>query len=366
MCGLFVFFLLIIATLSLLGSAAPFLMPLIGAIVMVSVLRAILEGPAPARYRRRARPGEAWGQRRHERLGPRAVRPLHLDPTAVPLSGSAPRPSVPRRDLQALIAEMPAPYSYLIPAGLGVASLALIHTLMHSAADPMMALLVTAMSVLAMKLSTGLAAQWSGGERSFWQQYDRWLKQRESRSGMFFPWTALGLVGAVGATLLVLNATNGLGVLLILLLTAVSCGQTARLAGLIGRHERNRQIIEKELENALLHVAQKRNGTITATDVAMETDLTMSQAAQVLDGMHTRGLIGMDIRDDGVVVYTFPELVPAEEERPSGDRETGRLGNGEAGKRGGQKKEETEFRPRMREAAGEAEDLASLRRTDRE
>lgn len=358
MCGLFVFFLLIIATLSLLSSAAPLLMPLIGVIVMASVLRAILEGPAPARYRRRARPGEAWGQRRHERLEPQAVRPARLDPASGPWSRSTPRPSVPRRDLQALIAEMPAPYSYLIPAGLGVASLALVHTLIRSAGDPMIVLLVTAMSVLAMKLSAGLASQWSGGERSFWQQYDRWLKQREGRSGMFFPWMALGLVGAVGAALVALNATNGLGVLLLLLLTAVSCGQTARLAGLIGRHERNRQVIEKELESALLHVAQKRHGTITATDVAMETDLTMSQAAQVLDGLHTRGLIGMDIRDDGVVVYTFPELVPAEEERPSGDWETGKLGE--------QKRAETEDRPRMREAAGEAEDLASLRRMDRE
>lgn len=64
-----------------------------------------------------------------------------------------------------------------------------------------------------------------------------------------------------------------------------------------------------EWESRIFKIANKFKGRLTLSDVVLETSLGIKDAEQVIeqmvDGIHVR----MEVRDDGIVVYEFPEII---------------------------------------------------------
>ena len=63
-------------------------------------------------------------------------------------------------------------------------------------------------------------------------------------------------------------------------------------------------------EKQVLRIARASRGTVTPALVALESELTASQAEAVLERMASKGYAAMRVTDDGRVQYEFPDLMP--------------------------------------------------------
>jgi hypothetical protein len=63
-----------------------------------------------------------------------------------------------------------------------------------------------------------------------------------------------------------------------------------------------------ENERTILRLAQQEGGTVTAALAALKTSLSLDKAGELLDDLARRGYAGMQVSDDGRVVYHFPEF----------------------------------------------------------
>ena len=58
-------------------------------------------------------------------------------------------------------------------------------------------------------------------------------------------------------------------------------------------------------EAAVLGAVRKRQGVVTAVDVAADCGMSLEEAQGTLDWLHLRGFSEMDVLDSGTVVYRF-------------------------------------------------------------
>ena len=56
-------------------------------------------------------------------------------------------------------------------------------------------------------------------------------------------------------------------------------------------------------------LALNNSGVLTATDVVIATGLSIKQAEETLNSMVDGYRIKMEVRDSGIIVYEFPELI---------------------------------------------------------
>ncbi|KAB8137753.1 hypothetical protein F9U64_08070 [Gracilibacillus oryzae] len=68
-----------------------------------------------------------------------------------------------------------------------------------------------------------------------------------------------------------------------------------------------------ELENVILKVAEKRNGSLTAVELAMDTTLSVTEAQNKLDDWANRGIITIKVTEGGAIVYHFAGVITNEE-----------------------------------------------------
>ena len=61
----------------------------------------------------------------------------------------------------------------------------------------------------------------------------------------------------------------------------------------------------KEREKEILRLAQRKGGRLTVLEVAAETSVTLEEAEQMLNEMNVRGHVGMQVADDGAMIYEF-------------------------------------------------------------
>ena len=61
----------------------------------------------------------------------------------------------------------------------------------------------------------------------------------------------------------------------------------------------------KEREKEILRLAQRKGGRLTVLEVAAETSVTLEEAEQLLNDMSVRGHVGMQVADDGAMIYEF-------------------------------------------------------------
>jgi len=84
--------------------------------------------------------------------------------------------------------------------------------------------------------------------------------------------------------------------------------------------QRRREAILRRMQGRVLKLARVRGGTLTATDVASELDLSLDGAERVLlsldDGLRVRS----DVTRDGILIFEFPEIRWGTSLPPDADR----------------------------------------------
>ncbi len=58
----------------------------------------------------------------------------------------------------------------------------------------------------------------------------------------------------------------------------------------------------------VLNLVQRSGGDVTVLQVASETGLSIDQSRKVLEDLVTEGVAQMNVDDEGVILYDFPEL----------------------------------------------------------
>ena len=65
----------------------------------------------------------------------------------------------------------------------------------------------------------------------------------------------------------------------------------------------------RSIEGRIFRAALKHSGRLTISDIVLETDLSIREAEEqinsMVDGTHVR----MEVEEDGLVVYEFPEII---------------------------------------------------------
>ena len=65
----------------------------------------------------------------------------------------------------------------------------------------------------------------------------------------------------------------------------------------------------RSIESRIFRAALKHSGRLTVTDIVLETDLGIREAEETINGMVDGTHVRMEVRDDGLVVYEFPEII---------------------------------------------------------
>jgi hypothetical protein len=65
----------------------------------------------------------------------------------------------------------------------------------------------------------------------------------------------------------------------------------------------------RSIENRIFRAAFKHSGSLTVSDIVLETGLGVREAEEVINGMVDGTHVRMEVQDDGLVVYEFPEII---------------------------------------------------------
>ena len=65
----------------------------------------------------------------------------------------------------------------------------------------------------------------------------------------------------------------------------------------------------RSIEGRIFRAALKHAGRLTISDIVLETDLSIREAEEVINGMVDSTHVRMEVADDGLVVYEFPEIL---------------------------------------------------------
>ena len=82
-----------------------------------------------------------------------------------------------------------------------------------------------------------------------------------------------------------------------------------RLLGRKKEVQNSSQQREAETERQILRAARDSGGRLTATEVALQTKLTIKEAQGALEKLSREGHAVMNVTDNGIVEFEFPELV---------------------------------------------------------
>ncbi len=74
------------------------------------------------------------------------------------------------------------------------------------------------------------------------------------------------------------------------------------------REEANETGKEENPEKIILKIAYDKNGKVTVGDIAVNSNLSLEQAEQHLKKLAEKGYCGMNITENGMIVYEFQNL----------------------------------------------------------
>jgi len=80
-----------------------------------------------------------------------------------------------------------------------------------------------------------------------------------------------------------------------------------RLFGQYGYRQLGMQ--QGNLEARVFKLANRRKGRITVSDVVIDTGLGVNQAEELLQNMVDNNRVTMEVTDEGMVYYEFPEII---------------------------------------------------------
>jgi TM2 domain-containing membrane protein YozV len=66
------------------------------------------------------------------------------------------------------------------------------------------------------------------------------------------------------------------------------------------------------VERIILKIAKQNKGILTASEVALETNISLEEAKKDLDALVDKGLAELRVRQTGTLVYTIPELMDSD------------------------------------------------------
>jgi hypothetical protein len=67
--------------------------------------------------------------------------------------------------------------------------------------------------------------------------------------------------------------------------------------------------VDSDDERAVLRLAAEHAGEVTIAGVAMQTELSLDDARDLLEGLHDRGFCERTRTEQGATIYRFPDLV---------------------------------------------------------
>jgi len=65
----------------------------------------------------------------------------------------------------------------------------------------------------------------------------------------------------------------------------------------------------RSIENRIFRAAFKHSGSLTVSDIVLETGLGVREAEEVINGLVDGTHVRMEVQDNGLVVYEFPEII---------------------------------------------------------
>jgi TM2 domain-containing membrane protein YozV len=69
---------------------------------------------------------------------------------------------------------------------------------------------------------------------------------------------------------------------------------------------------KESVERVILLAAKQNKGIVTASEVALEANISMDEAKKALDILVNKGFAEMWVRKSGTIVYTLPELMDSD------------------------------------------------------
>jgi len=75
---------------------------------------------------------------------------------------------------------------------------------------------------------------------------------------------------------------------------------------------KKRRMLERKAftQKQILKLAKIKSGILTPAIAALETDLSIEEAEEVLQTMAKNGIIEMSVEEDGRIKYRFPDFLP--------------------------------------------------------
>ena len=74
-------------------------------------------------------------------------------------------------------------------------------------------------------------------------------------------------------------------------------------------HKRQGSRLKSKREREILELASANGGQLTASKLAMSTDLSLDQAAKELNKLQEKGYVTLQNEENGALVYDFHELI---------------------------------------------------------
>lgn len=69
-----------------------------------------------------------------------------------------------------------------------------------------------------------------------------------------------------------------------------------------------------DLQAKVFQLAYRLKGRITVSDIVAETGLSVQEAEELVEGMVDNSRVRMEVNDNGLVTYEFPEIISRFEE----------------------------------------------------
>jgi TM2 domain-containing membrane protein YozV/predicted transcriptional regulator len=69
---------------------------------------------------------------------------------------------------------------------------------------------------------------------------------------------------------------------------------------------------KRTVEHTILHLAKQNKGIITASELALESGISIDEAKKALDTLVNKGFAELRVRKTGTLVYAFPELMDSD------------------------------------------------------
>jgi hypothetical protein len=73
--------------------------------------------------------------------------------------------------------------------------------------------------------------------------------------------------------------------------------------------ERPRVGLNRQLRASIYRLADRQKGKLTVSDVVIETGMDVEEIEEILQSMVDNQHVRMEVYDDGVVYYEFPEIM---------------------------------------------------------